>query len=159
MPCMASRSFVSRLSIPLAFSSSSSASGPRASSSSRPSMSSPASAASCSWIGRSRRKKPTNGSAGLDQPVVPVPPPVDDVDDLRLGVAEDEEVVAHELELEHGLLGGHRRDGELLGLVDPRLVLGRLERPCLGRLGSAAGVPAWSDAPLLAVALDLPLEL
>src|SRR6266576_2508806 len=51
-------------------------------------------------MGRSRLKKPKRPLVGLDQPVIPVAPPVHDVDDLGLGVAEDEEVVADELELD-----------------------------------------------------------
>src|SRR4029453_15890156 len=96
---------------------------------------------------------------GLDQPVIPVAPPVDDVDGLSLGVTEDEEVVADELELEHGFLGRHRRDGELVRLDDRRRALLALARRRLGRNAAVAGVPARGDAPLLAVALDLALEL
>ena len=70
--------------------------------------SSPPSLASCWWMGRSRRRKPKPNSAGLDQPVIPVAPAVHDVDDLGLRVAEDEEVVPDELELEDGFLGGQR---------------------------------------------------
>ena len=61
------------------------------------------------------------------------PAAVDDVHVARFGVAEDEEVVADELELEHGLLGAHRLDRELLRLDDLRL------RPPRGCASTASG--------------------
>src|SRR2546426_175076 len=56
--------------------------------------------------------------AGLDQAVVALAAPVDDVHLARIRVPEDEEVVADQLELEHGLLGAHRLHRELLRLAD-----------------------------------------
>src|SRR2546423_10249380 len=59
----------------------------------------------------------------LDEAVAAVTAPVDDVDLARLGVLEDEEVVADQLELEHGLLRAHGLHGELLRLDDDGLRL------------------------------------
>src|SRR5207247_9709286 len=94
----------------------------------------------------------------LRQRGIAVAPQVDDVDGLRLGVAEDEEVVSDELELEHGFLRRHRRNRELLRLDDRRLVLLDLDRRLLGCDTAVAGVPARGDAPLLPVAPDLTPE-
>src|SRR2546423_7848318 len=59
----------------------------------------------------------------LDEAVAAVTAAIDDIDLARLGVLEDEEVVADQLELEHGLLRAHRLDGELLRLDDDGLRL------------------------------------
>src|SRR4029079_17341288 len=66
--------------------------------------------------GRSDPNESTTQLRGLDQSVVAVAAPVDDVDAVGLGVAEDEEVVADELELQNRLFGAHRSHGELLRL-------------------------------------------
>src|SRR5439155_2639030 len=92
----------------------------------------------------------------LDEAVVAVTAPIDDVDLARLGVLEDEEVVADQLELEHGLLRTHRLDGELLRLDDHRLGLVG-HRLC--RLEVRPVVAGGPPPALLAVALHLPLEL
>src|SRR5262249_42146185 len=77
---------------------------------SSPGPSSPsASSRSCSGAFRNSPKL-----LRLDQPVVPVAAPVEDVDLARVRVAEDEEVVADQLQLEGSLLGRHRLDRELL---------------------------------------------
>src|SRR5947207_6847940 len=57
----------------------------------------------------------------LDQPVAALTAAIDDVHLVGVGVSEDEEVVPDQLELEHGLLGGHRLDRELLRPDDLRL--------------------------------------
>src|ERR671925_818099 len=131
----------------------------RCSSSSRGSAGSsmPPSSASCSWAGRSRLKKPMRRLLRLDEAVRAVAAPVDDVDVVGIRVAEDEEVVPDELELEHRLLGRHRLDRELLRLDEARLA--RRRRLFGLRLGERAGLHATATAPLLAVALDLALEL
>src|SRR2546429_1849867 len=92
----------------------------------------------------------------LDEAVAAVTAPVDDVDLARLGVLEDEEVVADQLELEHGLVRTHRLDGELLRLDDHRLAL---VVHGLRLLEARPVVAAGPPPALLAVALHLPLEL
>src|SRR5439155_26205168 len=90
-------------------------------------------------------------SGGFDQPVAAVAAAVDDLDLVRAGVPEDEEVVADELERLDGLLRCHRAEDELLRLHDLRSAVGGRR----GRLGCAAvAAPA-----LLAVADHLPFEL
>src|SRR5207247_9305255 len=92
----------------------------------------------------------------LDEAVVAVATPVDDVHFAGLGVLEDEEVVPDELELEHRLLRAHRLHRELLRLDD--LGLGSLVARRL-RAEVRAVVPPGPPPALLAVALHLPLEL
>src|SRR5207244_7446569 len=53
-------------------------------------------------------------SGGFDQPVAAVAAAVDDLDLVRAGVPEDEEVVTDELERLDGLLRCHRAEDELL---------------------------------------------
>src|SRR5262245_11235792 len=90
----------------------------------------------------------------LDDAVVAVAAPVADVDVARVGVLEDEEVMADELQLQDSLLGTHRLHVELLRLDDQRLRRHGLDG---GRLDRAGGVvPASALVP---VALDLALEL
>src|SRR5512132_1349347 len=86
------------------------------------SMSRPPSRASRSCAGSSSRRQNAHCQAldlRLDETVRAVPPAVDDVDVQRLGVLEDEEVVAQQLQLEHGLLRAHRLDWKALRLDDP----------------------------------------
>src|SRR2546429_5951778 len=92
----------------------------------------------------------------LDEAVAAVTAPVDDVALARLGVLEDEEVVADQLELEHGLVRTHRLDGELLRLDDHRLAL---VVHGLRRLEARPVVAAGPPPALLAVAPHLPLQL
>src|SRR5439155_13263675 len=53
---------------------------------------------------------------GLDQAEATVSPAVDHGRDARVGVGEEEEVVAEQLHLEHGFLDVHGLHAELLGL-------------------------------------------
>src|SRR4029453_5231590 len=72
------------------------------------------------------------------------------------GVAEDEEVVADELELEPRLVGRHRVNRELLRLRDRNRRVVELEGRCFE--GRRRGAPGGFTA-LLAVALHLALEV
>src|SRR3954454_2398276 len=98
----------------------------------------------------------------LDQPVVAVPPLVDDVHLIGFGVHEDEEIMADQLQLEQRLLVAHRLHVELFRLDDHRLVLlgQRGNRRRIGLVGVVVGhVLGLAAGALLAVALPLPLEL
>ena len=74
----------------------------------------------------------------LDQAVVAVAAPVDDVDLIRLELRKTKKSWPISSSCEHGLLGAHRLQRELLRLHDQRLVLRRaepsagvpFERPC-----------------------------
>ena len=77
----------------------------------------------------------------LDQAEPAAAAAVDDVDLVRVLVPEDEEVVADELQLDHGLLRAHRLHRELLRLHDH----GAPSSP------SSIGTPASPGRPLLAV--------
>src|SRR5436190_5136498 len=124
----------------------------------------PPSSASRSWSGLLRRKSPK--LRRFDQAVPAVVAAVHDVDLVRLLVAEDEEVVADELELVDRLLRAHRVQRELLRLHDhrPALLVRLRVRACLGGAVAVTAVPVVRISvpavlPLLAVARDLPLEL
>src|SRR6478672_7565406 len=102
------------------------------------------------WTGSHRKKSLL---LRLDQPVATLAAAVDDVHLVRIGVAENKEVMADELQLEHRLFGIHRLDRELLRPDDLRF---------FGHLESFVGcLPAGTPAPasLLAVSRDLSLEL
>src|SRR5438552_3296896 len=128
--------------------------GGRAASSSSSGRSRPASRSKRSFRVSPRRKnRISRVLLRLDQAVAALAAAVDDVDLVRVGVAEHEEVVADQFELEHGFLGVHRLDCKLLRLDDLRF---------FGHLESFVGcLPAGATAPasLLAVAGDLALEL
>src|SRR5947207_2627314 len=116
----------------------------------------PPSSASRWWSGL-RRKRLTL-RRGLDQAVAAVAAAVDDVDLPRLIVAEDEEVVSDQLELQHRLLGAHRLDGELLRLDDLRacLLVGAAHRTS----GRGDAVSTSLSTPALGlVVLDLAQQL
>ena len=70
----------------------------------------------------------------LDEPIVAVAPPVDDVGVVGLGISEQEEIVPHKLELQRGLFHRHRLERELLALDHPTVV-GDDESLLRGRLG------------------------
>jgi hypothetical protein len=91
--------------------------------------------------------------------VLAVTAAVDDVHLARLGVPEDEEVVADQLELKNGLFGVHLAHPEVLRLDDRRLdILVHAWHPLRsGPVG--AGGSASPGASLVAVARDLALEL
>src|SRR4029079_18991255 len=110
------------------------------------------------FVWRLTPREEPHSLARLDQPVAAVATPVDDVDLAGVLVAEDEEVVAHQLELEDRLLRAHRMHRELLHLDDhgPALLVGC--RPSTS-LDAVALVLAVAASALLAIAGDLAFEL
>ena len=109
-----------------------------------------ASRASRRCSGSLRKKRTTTR---LDQAVVAVVSAVEDVDLARFEVAEDEEVVADQLELEDRLLGRHRVERELLLLHDHGVLLGRsgwLVGAVAAHAARARGAPSAGSAPPVA---------
>src|SRR5436309_3963095 len=97
----------------------------------------------------------------LDHPVPPVVPPVHDVDLHRAGIAEDEEGMAQQFHLQHGILLRHRLHRKALGPHDPPSRRTRAQRGLGGAVesGLAAGLlDASLENHLAAVLLDLLLQ-